>query len=83
LNDTKSTAVTFAPCVDNSKSGGKIMQKTSMHKCEIKTKQFAKICPLHWSLIRGQHITTKRKVNGRNVGNLEKEKRTLTDRQLS
>ena len=59
----------------------KVMQKTSMNKCETKTKQFAKLCPLHWSLIRGQHITAKRKVNGGNVGNLEKEKRALSDRQ--
>jgi len=24
------------------------MQKTSMKKCETKTKQFAKLCPLHF-----------------------------------
>jgi len=46
-----------------------------------KTKQFAKLFPLPWSLIDSQHITTKGNVNGENVGNLEKEKRTLSDRQ--
>jgi hypothetical protein len=52
-----------------------------MNKRETKTKQFVKLCPLHWSLIRGQHVTTKRKVNGGHDGNLEKEKRALSDRQ--
>lgn len=52
-----------------------------MNKCETQTKQFAKLSPPQWSLIRVKHITANRKANGEYFKNLEKEKRALSDRK--
>ena len=41
------------------------MQKTSTDKCETQTKQFSKLCPLHWSLIRGKVYYDEAKVKWR------------------